>query len=47
MPSVLYISYDGIMEPLGQSQVVRYMERLSPEYSIHLISFEKRDDLLD
>ena len=47
MPSELYISYDGIMEPLGQSQVVRYMERLSPEYSIHLISFEKSDDLLD
>ena len=41
---VLYISYDGILEPLGQSQVLRYLEKLSSLHTIHLISFEKADD---
>ncbi len=39
--SVLYISYDGILEPLGQSQVLAYLEGLSSERTIYLISFEK------
>jgi len=39
--SVLYISYDGILEPLGQSQVLSYLEGLSNDRLIHLISFEK------
>lgn len=42
--SVLYISYDGILEPLGQSQVLRYLERLAPDHKIALISFEKPHD---
>ncbi len=42
--SVLYISYDGILEPLGQSQVLSYLEGLSNERTIHLISFEKPSD---
>lgn len=42
--SVLYLTYDGILEPLGQSQVLRYLERLAPEHKIVLISFEKLDD---
>lgn len=41
---VLYISYDGMLEPLGQSQVLGYLEKLAPGREIHLISFEKRDD---
>lgn len=45
--SILYISYDGMMEPLGQSQVLSYLERLAEEYSIHLISFEKKHDWVD
>lgn len=40
---VLYISYDGIMEPLGYSQVLKYLERLSIDFDITLISFEKSD----
>jgi len=39
--SVLYISYDGILEPLGQSQVLAYLEDLSSERTIYLITFEK------
>lgn len=42
--SVLYISYDGILEPLGQSQVLRYLERLASDHMIVLMSFEKPDD---
>jgi glycosyltransferase involved in cell wall biosynthesis len=39
---VLYISYDGILEPLGQSQVLGYLEKLAVKNEISLISFEKR-----
>ncbi len=43
-PALLYISYDGMLEPLGQSQVLAYLERLAQARCIHLISFEKRVD---
>lgn len=43
-PGVLYISYDGMLEPLGQSQVLGYLGRLAPGRRIHLISFEKPQD---
>lgn len=42
--SVLYISYDGMLEPLGQSQVLAYLERLAENFTIHLLSFEKPED---
>ena len=45
--SVLYLSYDGMLEPLGQSQVLAYLERLSVGRDIHLISFEKPQDWAD
>jgi glycosyltransferase involved in cell wall biosynthesis len=48
LSSVLYISYDGMLEPLGQSQVLAYLKRLATDRPIHLISFEKAaywDDL--
>ena len=41
---VLYITYDGMLEPLGQSQVLAYLKRLSADRRIHLISFEKAED---
>lgn len=44
---VLYISYDGMLEPLGQSQVIAYIEQLSDQYAFDLISFEKPADLAD
>jgi glycosyltransferase involved in cell wall biosynthesis len=40
----LYISYDGVLEPLGQSQVLAYLKRLAVDRTIHLISFEKSAD---
>jgi glycosyltransferase involved in cell wall biosynthesis len=45
--SILYISYDGMMEPLGQSQVLAYLRQLVVYSPIHLISFEKSEDLAD
>lgn len=44
---ILYITYDGLLEPLGQSQVLRYMVRLSPLHDIILVSFEKKEDWND
>jgi len=42
MPEVLYLSYDGLTDPLGQSQVMPYILGLEKEgYSYHIISFEK------
>lgn len=41
---VLYISYDGITDPLGQSQVLPYLIGLSKKgHQIYLISFEKAE----
>ncbi len=42
--AILYISYDGVLEPLGDSQVVAYLERLAPDVRICLLSFEKPVD---
>lgn len=42
--NVLYISYDGMTDPLGQSQVLPYLEGLSQHgYKFTLLSFEKRE----
>ena len=43
---VLYISYDGMTDPLGQSQVLPYLAGLSVKgLEFHLISFEKTEKL--
>jgi glycosyltransferase involved in cell wall biosynthesis len=48
MNEVLYISYDGIADPIGQSQVVSYVKGLSSAgIQIVLLSFEKRRRLAD
>jgi len=40
--NVLYLSYDGMTDPLGQSQVIPYLEGLTKAgYSFTLLSFEK------
>ncbi|MBL0310410.1 MAG: glycosyltransferase [Bacteroidetes bacterium] len=41
---VLYMSYDGMTDPLGQSQVIPYLQGLSKKgYRFTLISFEKKE----
>lgn len=43
--TVLYISYTGLLEPLGQSQVYQYLRLLSKDHEIHLLTYEKPSDL--
>ena len=41
---ILYLSYDGMSDPLGQSQVLPYLVGLSKlGFKFHLISFEKKE----
>lgn len=42
---ILYITRNGMLEPLGQSQVLSYLKGLSENYAVSLISFEKDYDL--
>lgn len=44
---ILYVSYDGLLEPLGQSQVLEYLRLLSADHEIDLITFEKGEDWSD
>jgi glycosyltransferase involved in cell wall biosynthesis len=42
--NILYLSYDGMTDSLGQSQVLPYLKGLTKEgYKFHIISFEKSD----
>jgi glycosyltransferase involved in cell wall biosynthesis len=44
-PRILYISYDGMTDSLGESQVIAYLKRLSSEgFDYDLISFEKKEE---
>jgi glycosyltransferase involved in cell wall biosynthesis len=43
--STLYLTRNGLLEPLGQSQVMGYLKGLSQAYRITLITFEKLEDM--
>jgi len=43
MARVLFLSYDGLTDPLGQSQILPYLCGLADRYSITIVSFEKDD----
>lgn len=46
MKNILYISYDGMTDQLGQSQVIPYLRELSKAgYRFHLLSVEKKERL--
>lgn len=46
--NILYLSYDGMTDPLGQSQVLPYLTGLQKKgYRISLVSFEKPDAFLE
>ena len=41
---ILYITYDGLTDPLGQSQIIPYLSGLSNAgYKITILSCEKKD----
>jgi len=39
---VLFLSYDGLTDPLGQSQILPYFRELCHQHRIHIVSFEKK-----
>ena len=39
---ILYISYDGLLDSIGESQILSYLERLSKYFDFYLITFEKK-----
>lgn len=44
MSTILYLSYDGMTDPLGRSQVLPYLTGLTQKgYQFHLVSFEKQE----
>jgi glycosyltransferase involved in cell wall biosynthesis len=43
----LYLTRNGLLEPLGQSQVLAYLRGLSRDYRITLITYEKDEDRAD
>ena len=45
--NVVYLSYTGLLEPLGQSQVLAYLRILARQHAITLITFEKPEDFAD
>lgn len=45
MKNILYLSYDGILEPLGYSQILSYLIILSKDFNITIFSIEKENDL--
>ena len=47
MSRVLYLTRNGLLEPLGQSQIWPYLRGLSRYHRITLISFEKPEDRAD
>ncbi len=41
--NILFITYDGILDPLGESQILPYIYGISEkEKRVHILSFEKR-----
>jgi glycosyltransferase involved in cell wall biosynthesis len=44
MKRILYITYDGLSDPLGQSQILPYIKGLAAQgYQFTILSFEKKD----
>ena len=41
--SVTYLSYTGMDESLGKSQVIPYINLISKLADVHLVSFEKKE----
>jgi glycosyltransferase involved in cell wall biosynthesis len=44
MTSILYLTRNGLLEPLGQSQVFSYLRGLARDHQISLVSREKLED---
>lgn len=47
MTPTLYLTRNGLLEPLGQSQVLAYLRGLSRDHRITLVTREKAEDWAD
>lgn len=47
LSKTLYLTRNGLLEPLGQSQVFAYLRGLSQDHDVTLISYEKPEDRAD
>lgn len=47
MSNTLYLTRNGLLEPLGKSQVFGYLRGLSRDHTITLITYEKPEDWAD
>lgn len=48
LPMVLYVTFDGLLQPLGRSQVTRYVDGLTQRgWRFVILSFERATDLAD
>lgn len=45
--AVVFITYNGVLDPLGTTQMLPYLERLNRDWPIHIVSFERRDKTAD
>ena len=45
MKKILFLTFDGLLEPLGYSQIISYLKNLSSNYNITVFSVEKKEDL--
>ena len=43
--NIFYLSYDGLLDPLGLSQIVPYLHLINDHYNLEVISFEKKNKL--
>lgn len=44
-PSSVFVTYNGLLDPLGHSQMLPYLERLNADWPIRILSFERKDKL--
>jgi glycosyltransferase involved in cell wall biosynthesis len=42
-----FVTYNGLLDPLGSSQILPYLERLNRDWPVHIVSFERPDRLKD
>jgi glycosyltransferase involved in cell wall biosynthesis len=46
MRDILYLSFDSLREGVGASQVLAYMRKVAPHFSVTIVSFEKQPPTL-
>src|SRR3989344_2609077 len=42
MKKILYLTYDGLLDPLGQSQILPYLRGLAKDAEWTILSYEKK-----